>query len=106
MEERNEIMEMNNETTEVADYDVDQSSGGGLGKVLVGVGLLAVAGVTAVVVKNKDKIEARRIEKLRKKGYVIYHEDDVEDVIQVDEDEDAEELIEEKVTEIKKRKEK
>lgn len=106
MEERNEIMEMNNETTEVTEYDVNQSSGGGLGKVLIGLGVLAAAGVTAVVVKNKGKIEARRIEKLRKKGYVIYHEDNVEEVVQVDEDEDTEEIIEETLNDIKGRKNK
>lgn len=104
MEERNEIMEMNNGTTEVTEYDEGKSSGGGLGKVLFGLCAAAVAGVAVAVVATKDKRKAKQIEKLKKEGYVIYHEDDVEEIIEVDEDEDKEELIDEKVTEIKKRK--
>ena len=106
MEERNEIMEMSNETTEVSEYDTNQSSGGGLGKVLIGLGVVAAAGIAAVVVKNKGRIEERQINKLRQKGYIVYHEDEVEEVVDVYEGENAEEIIEEKVTEIKEKKKK
>lgn len=104
MEERNEITEMNNGTTEVTEYDEGKSSGGGLGKFLFGLGAATVAGVAVAVVATKDKRKAKQIEKLKKEGYIIYHEDDVEEIVEVDEDEDKEELIDEKVTEIKKRK--
>lgn len=58
--------------TEVENTYVDsENSGGGiLGKVV----FVLVAAGTAVGValwKNKDKLEARRIKKLEKKGYVI-----------------------------------
>lgn len=60
-----------NEIAEVEVYDEPETSGnGGLGFILGG--LAVVAGVTAVALhKTKAKREAKRIEKLRKKGYVI-----------------------------------
>lgn len=69
MEEIRNFEEVTNETMEVAQEAVN-SGNGVLGYILGG---LVVAGVTAFVAhKTKDKLEAKKIEKLRKKGYVIY----------------------------------
>ena len=59
------------ENTEMEVYNDHETSGGGiLGKVLVGAGIVA-AGAAALIYKNRDKLEARRIRKLEAKGYVI-----------------------------------
>lgn len=86
---KNEVMET--ETTELDTVDYEESSSSGkIGKIVLGVGLgLAAAGVV-VWHKTKDKIEAKQIERLKKKGYVIYREEDVE-VVEVDSEEDCEE---------------
>ncbi len=84
----NEILvndELNNEI-EAADYEDYETSGRG-SKLLVGALIAGVAGVAAFAYKkNKTKLEERRIEKLRKKGYVIYREDEVAEVREVEED--------------------
>ena len=103
MEERNEIMETNNNTGVTVNEET-KSSGGGLIAGAVLLGAAACVGIGTLVCKGKGKIEQKRIENLRKKGYVIYHEDEVEDVVIVDEDEDTEGIIDEKVSEIKQRK--
>ena len=60
-----------NEITEVEVYEEPETSGNGALGVILG-GLAIAAGATAVVLhKTKAKREAKRIEKLRKKGYVI-----------------------------------
>ena len=72
-------------TTEVDVTEVTEESGeGGLGKVFLG--LTIVAGVGGYLwYKTKDKREQRAIEKLRKKGYEV-----IEPVVEEDEIEDAE----------------
>lgn len=59
----------NAEVVEV--YEEAEKAGSGIiGKVILG--LVAVGiGAGALVYKNRDKIEERRIRKLEKKGYVI-----------------------------------
>ena len=53
---------------------------------ILGVGALAIgAGVAAWLYIQRDKIEQRKVEKLRKKGYVIYKQEPVEDVISEEE---------------------
>lgn len=66
--------------TEVENTHVDsENSGGGiLGKVVLGLVAGAVA-VGVAVWKNKDKLEARRIKKLEKKGYIITKPSDTGD---------------------------
>lgn len=77
-------------TDEVEIYETEKSGGGFL-KVL-GVGTAVVAGVVAALCyKNRDKIEAKRIEKLRKKGYVIYKAEEVECVEAVEVQEELDE---------------
>lgn len=77
MEEKKELEVMELETETSVD-DAEEYTESGKGKLLVGLGALAVAGIAAVAYKGRGKLEERRIEKLRKKGYVIYKEDEVE----------------------------
>lgn len=62
-----------NEIVEEEDVcEAQEDSGSGiLGKIVIGLGVAAAAGICALVYKNRDKIEARRIARLEKKGYVI-----------------------------------
>lgn len=86
----NELQEI--EATE--DYESERS-GGGFGK-LLGAGLIAgivAAGVVAYK-KVQPKLESRKVEKLRKKGYVIYKEDECE-VRELEVEEDVQEESEE-----------
>lgn len=82
---------------ELAEYDELDCKGGSKGKLLVGAAV--VAGVTAiggiVYHKCKDRIEAKKIEKLRKKGYVIFKEDECE-VREVEDEDFEDDFIEEK----------
>lgn len=96
--DNNEILTTNEEINEVETtdvvYDDTEDTGSGLGKLLIGAGVVAVAGVAAFVYKNRAKFEEKKIERLRKKGYVIYKEDEVAEVREIDddfEDEDVEE---------------
>ena len=76
------------EVEENCEYAEPVESGSGIfGKLVLGA--LAVAGGTAFVLhKTKDKREQRKIEKLRKKGYVIREpETEVQDVDYVSVDE-------------------
>lgn len=75
-----EIIELNNDYDEPVDYELTDCSGGGKGKLVVGA---AVVGGVALIGgyiyhKCKDKLEERKINSLRKKGYVIFKEDEVE----------------------------
>lgn len=63
--------------------DVNEETDNSSGKVLVilGIGALAIgAGVLGFIYTQRDKIEQNRIEKLRKKGYVIYKPESIEDI--------------------------
>ena len=71
----------------VEDYELEESSGGGLGKLLIGGLVLGAGAVGAFVYKKvQPKLEEKKVERLRKKGYVIYKEEEVEAVVQVDVD--------------------
>ena len=99
MEENNEVIEETMNDVEVIDLypeeDGDDSGSHGLGKLVIGVGLLAVGGLAAVAVKNKDKIKEKRLAKMKKKlqdaGYEV--EDPVE-VVEADEEDFLEEEVE------------
>lgn len=81
----NEIMETNElENTEVIEDYESECTGGGLGKLVAGIGVVAVAGLAAFAYKNKAKLEERKIERLRKKGYVIYRAEEVAEVRDVE----------------------
>lgn len=73
-----------NEITEVEVYEEPETSNGSLGFILGG--LAIVAGATAVVLhKTKAKRESKRIEKLRKKGYIIVTPEEA-DALETDDD--------------------
>lgn len=79
---------MNNQEIEVVDnYEVmeaqpEETSGKGL----IGIALGAVvAGVGILLYKRSKKAEKRKVEKLRKKGYVIYTPEEVEKDFEEDE---------------------
>lgn len=95
-ETKNEIMELDNNETEMDLYGLEpeEESSGILGKILIGAGVLAAGGLAALVYKNRDKLEERRIKKLEKRGYTVIRPE-VEEVEEDDFDEDFEEAAEE-----------
>lgn len=99
MSEEIKNIEMGTENTEdVTVYEMEpETSGGGLVKILAVVGLGVAAAGAALWHKNKDKIEEKNIEKLRKKGYLVYKADEVEvrEVEDADGFEDVDETEEE-----------
>lgn len=86
----NGIVEGVEAVDEVATYNGPDGSNRVGGVIpLVSVALLAVGGtVGALIYKNRAKLEERRIEKLRKKGYVITKVDVIDDDSVSEEDED------------------
>lgn len=92
MEEMLTYEELNMEDTEVNEEIVEpKNSGNGIVGAIVGGTLVAVtAGAGLLWHKTKDKREARKIEKLRKKGYTIIEPvvDDTEVVVEADFTED------------------
>ena len=67
-----------NGNTEIVDVnDEAKVSGNGiLGKLAIGA--VIVGGAAALIYrKNRSKFEERKIEKLRKKGYVVYKQDEM-----------------------------
>ena len=99
MEENKDILTQEElaQEIEMDDYDYE-NAGGGLGKIMLAVGALGIAALGGVIYKNKDKFEARKVEKLRKKGYVIYKADECE-VHQIEVDDNAESEEESEATE-------
>lgn len=62
--------------------DVNEETDNSSGQVLaiLGIGALAIgAGVAAFIYTQRDKIEQKRIDKLRNKGYVVYKPEPIED---------------------------
>ena len=98
----NEVIETTDDLEVIDLYpeeDGDDSGSHGLGKLVIGVGLLAVGGLAAVAVKNKDKIKEKRLAKMKKKlqdaGYEVedpavitedYEEDFLEEEVETDEE--------------------
>lgn len=73
------------EENEVYDEVPEESGNGAVVAVVIGLGIAVAAGVGALVYKSRDKIEARRIAKLEKKGYTVIGPTNV-----IDEDSDDE----------------
>ena len=76
MEEMNNNEVMIEETVNACENS-DTQNYGLIGKILVGVIGLTVACAGTLAYKNRDRLEKRRIEKLKKKGYVVYKSDDM-----------------------------
>ena len=98
MSKNNEIMEPEviENTVDVLEpevYDEPEESGISLGKLALGVGLVA-GGIGILCYKFKDKFEEHQVKKLKKKGYVVIKPED-EDNIFDNEDDDYVEDIEE-----------
>ena len=91
IEENIELME-----PEVYEMEPEEESGIGLGKLALGTALVA-GGIGVLCYKFRDKIEKRRVEKLRKKGYVVLEpEEDIIEAEVVDDFDDFEEEESEK----------
>ena len=90
MENINMNEELNEATViEMACEEVAKSSGKGLGKVVVGLGVAVGTVLGAVAIyKNKDKLTEKKIKKLEKKGYIVIKKDnaDVEETVNEDEE--------------------
>ena len=101
MSKNDEIMEPEViENTDVLDpevYDEPEESGIGLGKLALGVGLVA-GGIGILCYKFKGKFEEHQVKKLKKKGYVVIKPEDEEDIFEdadcVEDIEDIEETSE------------
>lgn len=66
---------------DVEDVNEDTNNSGVQALVILGIGALAIgAGVLGFIYTQRDKIEQNRIEKLRKKGYIVYKPESIEDV--------------------------
>ena len=76
----NENDMMEEVVVEVCEYP-ETNSGSGIGKLAIGLGVAALAGVAAIVVKNRkkiaEKIEERKIARWERKGYAVYKITDV-----------------------------
>lgn len=91
--ETSEVIEENIDLMEPEIYEMEpeEESGNGLGKLVIGAALVA-GGIGILCYKFRDKIEKRRVEKLRKKGYtVIEPEEDIIETEVVDNFDDFEE---------------
>ena len=102
MSKNDEIMESevieNTDVLEPEVYDEPEESGISLGKLALGVGLVA-GGIGILCYKFKDKFEEHQVKKLKKKGYVVIKPEDEDDIFDdddcVEDIEDIEETSEE-----------
>ena len=106
MSKNNEIMEPEViENTDVLDpevYDEPEESGISLGKLALGVGLVA-GGIGFLCYKFKGKFEEHQVKKLKNKGYVVIKPEDEDDIFEdADYIEDIEETSEEETSEEEK----
>lgn len=93
-----EVIEENIDIVEPEVYEMEpeEESGIGLGKLVLGTALV-VGGIGALCYKFRDKIEERRVEKLKKKGYTVIEpvSGEIVDAEDVNDIEDLEEESEE-----------
>ena len=106
MSKNNEIMEPevieNTDVLEPEVYDEPEESGISLGKLALGVGLVA-GGIGFLCYKFKGKFEEHQVKKLKNKGYVVIKPEDEDDIFEdADYIEDIEETSEEETSEEEK----
>lgn len=106
MSKNDEIMEPevieNTDVLEPEVYDEPEESGISLGKLALGVGLVA-GGIGILCYKFKGKFEEHQVKKLKNKGYVVIKPEDEEDIFEdADYIEDIEETSEEETSEEEK----
>lgn len=79
-----------NDIEEIEEVEVTPEDSGTVSilPIVIGAGSAVVAGVAALAYKNRAKIEEWKINRLRKKGYTIYKN---EDIVEVEEDDSVEE---------------
>lgn len=64
------------ENTELVEIDEEEPKKSGKGIIGLAIGTLLVGGAVALIHKNKDKLEERKIRKLEKKGYLVIRPED------------------------------
>ena len=66
---------------DVEDVNEETNNSGAQALVILGVVAFSIgAGVAALLYTQRDKIEQKKVERLRKKGYVIYKPESIEDI--------------------------
>ena len=92
-----EVIEDNIDVLEPEVYDEPEESGISLGKLALGVGLVA-GGIGILCYKFKGKFEEHQVKKLKNKGYVVIKPEDEEDIFEdadcIEDVEDIEETSE------------
>ena len=92
-----EVIENDIDVLEPEVYDETEESGISLGKLALGVGLVA-GGIGILCYKFKDKFEEHQVKKLKNKGYVVIKPEDEEDIFEdadcIEDVEDIEETSE------------
>ena len=97
-----EVIEDNIDVLEPEVYDEPEESGISLGKLALGVGLVA-GGIGFLCYKFKGKFEEHQVKKLKNKGYVVIKPEDEDDIFEdADYIEDIEETSEEETSEEEK----
>ena len=93
-----EVIENDIDVLEPEVYDEPEESGISLGKLALGVGLVA-GGIGFLCYKFKGKFEEHQVKKLKNKGYVVIKPEDEEDIFEdddcIEDIEDIEETSEE-----------
>ena len=93
-----EVIENTVDVLEPEVYDEPEESGISLGKLALGVGLVA-GGIGFLCYKFKGKFEEHQVKKLKNKGYVVIKPEDEEDIFEdddcIEDIEDIEETSEE-----------
>ena len=92
-----EVIENDIDVLEPEVYDEPEESGISLGKLALGVGLVA-GGIGFLCYKFKGKFEEHQVKKLKNKGYVVIKPEDEEDIFEdadcIEDVEDIEETSE------------
>ena len=98
-----EVIENTVDVLEPEVYDEPEESGISLGKLALGVGLVA-GGIGFLCYKFKGKFEEHQVKKLKNKGYVVIKPEDEDDIFEDDDFdiEDIEETSEEETSEEEK----